>query len=178
MGAHIIVAIPAETIATRVGELATQIGGSINGTPLSVIGMLTGAFVFTADLMRELHKVGVDASIDFITVESYGDGRTSAGEVTVVHEPRLNLVGQTVLIVDDIVDTGLTLRTMKERIEAIGAKRVLTCALLDKPVRRKVSHDPDYVGFTVENRFMVGYGLDIAGRYRGLPYIGYIGDVD
>ena len=162
----------AAAIARRVEALARDIAGDMPGEVL-VIVVLKGSFVFAADLIRALDRAGASPRVDFITLASYGAGTESHGEVELVRDISEEVAGRRVLLVDDIVDTGRTLKFAKEEMIRRGAE-VRTCLLLDKPARRAVGIEPDYVGFTIEDRFVVGYGLDLAHMYRGLPYIGVV----
>ena len=127
--------------------------------------------MFFADLVRELNRDGIHSRIDFTTMESYGKGTESSGAVKLVKEFNLDITGCDVLIVDDILDTGRTLTFAREYMMKKGANSVKTCVLLDKPSRRLVPIEADYVGFVIEDNFVVGYGLDYDSYYRELPYI-------
>jgi len=163
----------ADEIAARVETLAREIVADAPEDLLVVI-VLKGSFVFAADLIRALEQAGASAQVDFITLSSYGTGTQSSGTVTLAHDLNEDVTGRAVLIVDDVLESGRTLtfacRTLRER----GAASVKTCLLLDKPERRKVAIDADYVGFRIGDEFVVGYGLDLAHRYRGLPFIGLL----
>ena len=163
----------AAEIARRVDALAGEIARDIRGDLLAVV-ILKGSFVFAADLIRALERAGLSPQVDFITLASYGAGSESAGRVSLVRDLSEDVRGRTVLIVDDIVDTGRTLKFAREELLGRGAAAVRTCLLLDKRAKRNVAIEPDYVGFAIEDRFVVGYGLDLAHRYRGLPYIGVV----
>jgi len=169
--------ISRERIAERVHALASQIAVRHGGTredDLVVVALLKGAFMFASDLLRALDEIGVHPQIDFLTVSSYGSGTESSGTVKVQSEPQSDLQGRDVLLVDDLLDSGRSLAFARGFIEERGARRVETCVLLDKPDRRVVDVRPDYVGFEIPNRFVVGYGVDWAERYRHLPYIGVV----
>lgn len=159
--------LTAEQIAVRVRELAAEIRRDLAGTRPLVLGVLKGAAFFTADLARALD---MDAEVDFIRARSYA-GTSSSGRVDVFDLERLALKDRTVLLVEDIVDTGATLLALLERLEAEGAGSVYVCVLLDKPFRRAVPVTPRYVGFTIADHFVVGYGLDYNEAYRTLPDI-------
>lgn len=163
----------AEQIAARVEELAGEIVAR-SGADLLVVVILKGSFVFAADLIRALERQGASARVDFITLSSYGDGTESSGRVVLTHDLSEDVSGQNVLIVDDILESGRTLdfacRTMQER----GAATVMSCLLLDKPEKRAVPIEADFIGFSIAPEFVVGYGLDLAHRYRGLPFIGRV----
>jgi hypoxanthine phosphoribosyltransferase len=136
-----------------------------------VIGILRGSFIFLADLVRELYVHGVRPRIDFMTLESRGAGVESTGSVLIRKDITVDVKGSDVLLVDDILDTGRTLRFARAHLAAKGARRVRIAVLLDKPSRRDVSLEADHVGFRVEDHFVVGYGLDYDSHYRELPYI-------
>src|SRR5262245_37791785 len=160
-------------IAARVDELARAIDGRIAGD-FAIVGLLVGSFVFVADLVRALSRIGRDPQVEFMRLASYGLGQESSGAVRLIGEFELDLAGRTVLLVDDIVDTGRTLLYARDLLRARRAVSVLTCALVDKPSRREVSIDADFVGFTIPDVFIVGYGIDYAQQYRHLPFIGKV----
>lgn len=164
--------LSSEDIARRVDELVLELGDTLGRSQNFVmIGILRGSFMFLADLVRDLHPHGLHPRIDFMTLESYGSGMESGGTVRIAKDITVDVTGAEVLLVDDILDSGRTLacavRLMKEK----GAARVMTCVLLDKPARRVLPFSADYVGFTVPDDFVVGYGLDYDNRYRELPYL-------
>ncbi|MBF0624844.1 MAG: hypoxanthine phosphoribosyltransferase [Magnetococcales bacterium] len=164
--------VPEDAIRTRVAALAAELATVLNGVSPLVVGLLDGAFVFTADLVRELARRQVPARVTFMSLASYGRSTRSRGTVTVIRDCAPDEVRQrTVLLVDDILDSGATLQFAHARLIAFGAARVITCVLLDKPSRRRVSFTPDFIGFTIPDAFAVGYGLDHAGEYRGLPWV-------
>ena len=167
------VVFDADTISRRVGELAAEISGRLTEDVL-VIVVLKGSFVFAADLLRALDRSGLQPRVDFISLSSYGTGTESSREVRLTRDLSEEVRGQTVLIVDDILDTGRTLAFAVDLIVARGASAVHSCVLLDKRERREVEVDADFVGFDVGNVFVVGYGIDLAHRYRSLPYIGAV----
>ena len=160
-----------ERIATRVDALVTAIAEGHGEDPLVLIGILRGSFIFLADLVRGLYRHRVPALVDFLTLESYGAGTASSGAVRLARDFEIDVTGQDVLLVDDILDSGRTLTFAVGHLRARGAARVRTCVLLDKPARRAVPCEADYRGFEIEDTFVVGYGLDYAGRYRELPHI-------
>jgi hypoxanthine phosphoribosyltransferase len=168
---RLTIAIRREQIAERIEWLVEEIAPSAGGEGFAMIGILRGSFMFLADLCRALHAHGVHPLIDFMTLESYYDGTESSGTVRIAKDCSTDLNGRRVLIVDDILDTGRTLATASDHLAAKGALSVQTCVLLDKPARRIVALEADYVGFTIEDRFVAGYGLDYAGHYRELPYL-------
>ncbi len=163
----------AAEIGARVGDLAGEIGETL-GADIIVVAVLKGSFVFTADLLRALHHHGVHPRIDFMTLSSYGTGTESSGEVTVTKDITDDVSGARVLLVDDILESGRTLAFARQLLLDRGAERVDLCVLLDKPEKRKVEIDADYVGFSIGDSFVVGYGLDYAHYYRELPYIGTV----
>jgi hypoxanthine phosphoribosyltransferase len=158
-------------IHRRVDELAVAITAAL-GREFVVIGVLKGSFVFLADLVRALHRNGAAPRIEFMRLASYGQSRQSSGEVLLLGDAPRDFEGRAVLLVDDIVDTGLSLSFGRRVLEERNASRVLTCALLDKPGRRKVDVAVDFVGFQIPDVFVVGYGIDYAEQYRCLPFIG------
>ena len=160
--------IEEDKIKKRVLELALEIKKDYKGKKPLFIGILKGAFIFLADLVR---FIDMDLEIDFLAVSSYGKFTESTGEVEILKDIRIPIKDRHVIIVEDIVDTGLTLKYIKDLLLSRGPKSLKICALLDKKERRKVDIDADYVGFTVPDRFLVGYGLDMAEKYRNLPYI-------
>lgn len=150
-------------IASRVKELAGLISRDYDGKKLLVVGILKGAVIFLADLVRNLT---VPVELDFMAVSSYGKASESSGVVRILKDLEHSLEGKDVLIVEDIVDTGLTLKYLKENLETRGPASLKICTLLDKPERRKVNVEVDYNGFTIPDEFVVGYGLDYQERYR------------
>ena len=162
-----------EQIARRVEALAGEIVARISGDVLVVV-ILKGSFVFAADLIRALEGKGAPARVDFITLSSYGEGTESTGRVVLTHDLSEDVNGQNVLIVDDILESGRTLDFACRMMDDRGAASVRTCLLLDKPDRRKVPIEADFTGFSIAPEFVVGYGLDLAHRYRGLPFIGRV----
>jgi hypoxanthine phosphoribosyltransferase len=163
----------AEQISRRVDELAREIAAYAS-RDVVIVAVLKGSFVFSADLIRALYREGLRPEIDFIFLASYGAGTASAGRVKVLRDVETELVGREVVIVDDILDSGRTLAFAKELLEDRGALSVKTCILLDKDVPRAVSIVPDFVGFRCPPVFVVGYGTDLAHRYRELPFIGQL----
>lgn len=164
--------IPPEDIQERLDVLAGEIVDDYAGKDLVLIGVLTGSFMLTADLARKLHD---RAAFAFVKVASYGDGTDSKGRTEAIKLfDDEHVSGRHVLIVEDIIDTGLTLETVINAVVDEGPASVQVLVLLDKPARRRVQVPIAYRGFTVPNRFVVGYGIDYAGRHRGLPYVGYI----
>lgn len=163
--------ITADDIARRVDELVTLMEPHCRAEKFVMIGILRGSFMFLADLVRDLYQHGVHPQIDFLTLESYGSGMESSGVVKVTKDITVDVTGAEVLIIDDILDSGRTLTFATNLLKKKGASRVLSCALLDKPERRAFPFQADFVGFTIPDHFVVGYGLDYDSRYRELPYI-------
>ena len=162
-----------EAIARRLGELAREIANE-RADNLMVVAILKGSFVFAADLIRALHGVGLAPEVDFMTLSSYRKARTSAGQVTILRDMDLDVRGRNVLIVDDVLDSGRTLAFAKDLIAARGAASIRSCVLLDKQAARAVAIEPDYCAFECPDVFVVGYGMDVAHRYRELPYVGRV----
>ncbi|MGE4220260.1 MAG: hypoxanthine phosphoribosyltransferase [Alphaproteobacteria bacterium] len=160
-------------LAGRLDALAAEILAAMP-PDLMLLTVLKGSFVFAADLARALYRRGGRPQIGFVRLQSYGRGTETSGEVRLIGEPPTDLAGRHVLVVEDIVDTGLSLDFALRLLAAQGPAVVRSCALLHKPSRRRVPRDPDFVGFPVPDLFVVGYGLDYAEDYRYLPYIGVI----
>jgi len=170
--APMTVMLTADEIQARVKSLADEIlAGYAADDDLHLVAVLKGAFLFLGDLIRAMSR---SVSVDFIAVSSYGKGTTSSGEVRLIKDLDSGLEGRNVIIVEDIVDTGLTLSYLQEILRARSPKTLRTACLLSKPSRRMVDVHVDYIGFTIEDRFVVGYGLDFAEKYRNLPYIGVL----
>ncbi len=164
------VVIRPEQIARRIRQLARQIQRDFGGKDLVVVSLLNGTVMFLADLVRHLNT---PLHLDFIGVSSYGSG-TESRELVYTKELRLDVKGRDVLLVDDILDTGKTLAHVLAKLRKLGPREIKTCVLLDKPERRIEPIEADYVGFTIPNLFVVGYGLDFAERYRNLPFVGVL----
>jgi hypoxanthine phosphoribosyltransferase len=163
------VLLDAETIQARVRELAREIEADYPGDDeIHLVGVLKGGFMFMSDLVRAM---STRVSLDFIAVSSYGAGTKSSGEVRLQKDLDTSLENRNVIVVEDIVDTGLTLKYLQEMLRSRAPKSLRTACLLSKPSRRKVEVPVEYVGFTIEDRFVVGYGLDYAEKYRNLPHI-------
>jgi len=167
--------LTADAIARRVAALGAEIAANIPEGQLTVIGVLRGAFIFMADLVRAIPR---PLRCDFLGVRSYGDATVSSGIVEITSDLLLPIADEHVLLVEDIVDTGLTLQYLKEILEARHPRSLGICALLSKPSRRRVDVKVDYVGFEVPDQFVVGYGLDAAQQHRHLPYIGVVDNGD
>ena len=164
---HAETLITADQIQKRVGEMAADIRRDFPDS-LHLVAVLKGAFMFLSDLVRYMDG---DVSLDFMAVSSYAKGTTSSGEVRLLKDLDTTLDGKNVVIVEDIVDTGLTLTYLQDILHARGPKNLRTACLLSKPSRRQVDVKVEYIGFTIEDRFVDGYGLDYAEQYRHLPYI-------
>lgn len=173
MPAKVTVLHDSQEIARRIDELADAIAATINGD-LLIIGLLKGSFIFVADLVRALDRAGLSPQVEFMGLSSYGSGTTSSGIVQITADLTADIAGRQVLVVDDIVDTGRTMMRIKNLLEERGAADVWTCTLLDKPSRREVDSHADFIGFSVDDVFVVGYGIDYAEQYRHLPFIGFI----
>ena len=164
--------ISAKSIAARIELLCQEIHDEFDGTDkLVVVGLLRGSFVFIADLVRELD---LPVEVDFLEVSSYGDGMESSREVRILKDLRGQIEGRDVLVVEDIVDTGHTLNHVTHLLETRNPKKLRTIALLDKPSRREVDFKSDWIGFSIPDEFVVGYGIDFAQRNRNLPFIGKV----
>jgi hypoxanthine phosphoribosyltransferase len=163
--------IDRETLAARVAELGTEISADYEGRDLLLIGVLKGAVFFMADLMRHLT---VPCEVDFMAISSYGDATDSSGIVRILKDLDINIEGRHVLVVEDIIDSGLTLSYLIRNLESREPATLEVCALLTKPSRREIDIPVRYVGFEIPNKFVVGYGLDFAERYRNLPYVGVL----
>ena len=160
-------------IAARVEQLASSIAATVNGDCI-IVGLLKGSFIFVADLARALSRHGLTPQIEFMQVSSYGDSKESSGTVRISGEPPASIAGNRVLLVDDIIDTGRTLHHTSKLLLELGAQQVWTCCLLEKPCRRQIDCNADFIGFEIEDVFVVGYGIDYAENYRYLPYIGVV----
>jgi hypoxanthine phosphoribosyltransferase len=159
-----------EAIQRRVDEIAADIEGEYSGEEVIVTGVLKGAAIFMSDLVRSIGR-SVDVRMDFIAVSSYGDSSTSSGVVKIVKDMDTYAEDKNVILVEDIMDTGLTLAYLREMFAARGPRTFKTCVLLEKPERKKADAILDYKGFTIPDAFVVGYGLDYAGKWRHLPDI-------
>ncbi|MCR4435150.1 MAG: hypoxanthine phosphoribosyltransferase [Clostridiales bacterium] len=155
-----------ETMRQKVKELGMQISRDYEGKDLILVCVLKGGFVFLADLMRE---ITIPVDMDFISVSSYGNSTKTSGVVRIIKDIDINVANKHILIVEDLVDTGLTLRHLKELFNTRGPLSVKICTALDKPSRRKVDIEIEYKGVVIPDKFVVGYGLDYAGKYRNLP---------
>jgi hypoxanthine phosphoribosyltransferase len=159
---------PRAVIQKRVQEMADQISKDYAGSDLVIIGILKGAFIFMADLIRMMN---IPSKVDFVRVASYGAGDQSFGKVVMTKDIETSIRGRDILIVEDIVDTGLTLQYLVDWLKERNPRSLKVCAFLDKRKRRKVSFEADYVGFTIDDGFVVGYGLDFNEQFRFLPEV-------
>jgi hypoxanthine phosphoribosyltransferase len=157
-----------ETLRSRVAELGAEVSADYHGRDLLLIGVLKGAVFFMADLMRHLT---IPCEVDFMAISSYGDSTDSSGIVRILKDLDINIEGRDVLVVEDIIDSGLTLSYLMRNLESREPATLEVCALLTKPARRQIDVPVRYVGFEIPDRFVVGYGLDFAERYRNLRYV-------
>ena len=162
------VLITREELAAKVKELGQRISKDYEGKELLLVGVLKGGFMFLADLVRE---ITIDVSIDFISCSSYGNSTVSSGIVRILKDIDYDITGKHVLLVEDLIDTGLTLTYLKDLFMAKHCASVKICTILDKPSRRKVDLQVDYQGIIIPDKFVVGYGLDYAEKYRNLPEV-------
>jgi hypoxanthine phosphoribosyltransferase len=160
-------------IAERVAEMGKEIARDFAGTEMIALCVLKGGVFFCTDLMRE---IPMDVALDFIQVSSYGSQKESSGVVTILKEPQLDMHGKAVLIVEDIIDSGLSMREVHRYIQGRGATMVRTATFLDKPAARKVDFTAEYVGFSIDPQFVIGYGLDFAEKYRNIPDVQVLSD--
>ena len=160
-----------EQIAKKVGELGKQISNDYAGKEILMIGVLRGAVLFMADLAR---AITVPVSLDFMAVSSYGSSTTSSGVVRILKDLDESVQGKHILVVEDIIDTGLTLNYLLDNLKSREPASIKLCTLLNKPDRRKATVNIDYNGFTIPDEFVIGYGLDYAEKYRNLPFIGIL----
>lgn len=165
------VLIDQDELSARIHALAQELRADLPSGQLHFVCVLKGAFLFLGDLVRATEG---QVSIDFMACSSYGGATSSSGEVRLTKDLDASIEGRDVIIVEDIVDTGLTLHYLQEILQARGPRSLKTACLLSKPSRRKIDVKVDYIGFTIEDRFVVGYGLDYAEQYRNLPYIGVL----
>ncbi|MES1989960.1 MAG: hypoxanthine phosphoribosyltransferase [Pseudomonadota bacterium] len=171
--AHIDVLINADQLSARVTQLAGEIVATMGPAPL-LIPVLKGSFIFAADLLRALHYAGAVPDMDFISLSSYGAGQSSRGEVVILRDTEAEIAGRDVLVVDDILESGRTLAFARDLMMARRAKSVMTCVLLNKPGKLAVRMKADFVGFECPDKFVIGYGMDVAHAYRQLPFVGAV----
>ncbi len=162
------VLISEEMIKQRTQELAKKISDDYRGKRLIMVCVLTGAMVFFADLIRQIN---IPVEVDTIVASSYGAGMTTSGSVRISKDIKYDISGKHVILVEDIIDTGVTLKTLTKMLATRAPESLKVCSLLDKPSRRKVDFEGDYVGFKIPDEFVVGYGLDYAEKYRNLPEV-------
>jgi hypoxanthine phosphoribosyltransferase len=167
------VLIDAGTLKERVAELGAEVSVDYQGRDLLLIGVLKGAVFFMADLMRRLT---IPCEVDFMAISSYGASTDSSGVVRILKDLDINIEGRHVLVVEDIIDSGLTLSYLMRNLESREPATLEVCALLTKPERREIDVPVRYVGFEIPNRFVIGYGLDVGERYRNLPYVAVLSD--
>jgi hypoxanthine phosphoribosyltransferase len=167
--AHVL--IDGETLHNRIVELGEEVSRDYTGREPLLVGVLKGAVFFMADLMRQLT---VPCEVDFMAISSYGASTDSSGVVRILKDLDINIEGRDVLVVEDIIDSGLTLSYLMRNLESREPATLEVCALLTKPERREIDVPVRYVGFEIPNRFVIGYGLDFAERYRNLPYVGVL----
>ena len=172
-GAVSEVLIDQDRLRARIAELGDEISADYAGRDLLLIGVLKGAVFFMADLMR---KLTVPCEVDFMAISSYGASTDSSGVVRILKDLDINIEGRDVLVVEDIIDSGLTLSYLMRNLESREPASLEVCALLTKPERRQIEVPVRYVGFEIPNRFVIGYGLDYAERYRNLPYVAVLRD--
>jgi len=172
-GKRVEVVFSAEVIEARLAELAREIADRDIERPL-VIAVLKGSFVFAADLIRALSRRGMTPEIDFLTLSSYRKGQQSSGQVTILRDLDLEVRGRNVILIDDILESGRTLAFAKDLLAARGAQRIYTCVLLEKKVERAVDVTADFCAFECPKVFVVGYGMDVAHRFRELPFVGHV----
>jgi hypoxanthine phosphoribosyltransferase len=168
---RIVSMLSAETIAARVKELGAEITKDYQGKSLVLVCVLKGSFIFASDLARQ---IDLPLRIDFLAVRSYGEGTETTGVVQIVNDLSKPIENEDVIIVEDIVDTGLTIAHLMDLFRTRKPRSIKVCSLLHKPARARVSVKVDYLGFTIEDKFVIGYGLDFAEKYRNLPYVGVV----
>ena len=173
LAARVRVLFDEEAIARRNGEMAASIRDAV-APDFLVVAVLKGSFMYAADLIRSLHRVGATPQVEFIHLSSYREGTVSSGNVTIYRDVESSVRGRDVLLVDDILESGRTLVFAKDLLMARGARRVFVTVLLEKPGKRAVEIEADFVGFTCPDVFVVGYGMDIAHSYRQLPFVGVV----
>jgi hypoxanthine phosphoribosyltransferase len=167
------VLIDTDALSARIAELGTEISSDYGGRDLLLIGVLKGAVFFMADLMR---KLTIPCEVDFMAISSYGASTDSSGVVRILKDLDINIEGRHVLVVEDIIDSGLTLSYLMRNLESREPATLEVCALLTKPDRREMEVPVRYIGFEIPNRFVIGYGLDFGERYRNLPYVAVLSD--
>ena len=171
MSDRISVLIDEEKVDSRVKEIARQISRDYKGEEVHLICILKGSLFFTADLAK---RIECPVTLDFMSVSSYGDGTESSGRIKIIKDLDDNIAGKNVIVVEDIIDSGRTLSFLMEMLKVRGPKSLKLCTFLNKPERRVVDINVDYTGFDIPDKFVVGYGMDYAQKYRSLPYIGVV----
>lgn len=171
MADRISVLIEEEKVQSRVNEIARQISRDYKDEEVHLICILKGSLFFTADLAKRIES---PVTVDFISVSSYGDGTESSGRIKIIKDLDDNIAGKNVIVVEDIIDSGRTLSFLMEMLKVRGPKSLKLCTFLNKPERRVVDVAVDYIGFDIPDKFVVGYGMDYAQKYRALPYIGVV----
>lgn len=171
MGETIRVMYTEEQVVSKINELAERINADYKEEPVTVVCILKGAAPFACDLMKRLT---MPVTVDFMMVSSYGDGTVSSGNLRIKKNLEEDIVDKNVIVVEDIVDSGRTLKYLKQDLKDRGAKSVRLCTLLSKPARHEVEVEVEYIGYEIPDEFVVGYGLDYAQKYRNLPYIGIV----
>lgn len=174
---HLRVLKSADELQIRIGELGTRITQDYAGKNLVLIGILKGAFVFLADLSRQIGKE-VSVTVDFMRMSSYGDQKTSTGVAQILSDLSQSIEGKDVIIVEDIIDTGQTIHFLLENLKTRNPVSIHVCSLLFKPSRKVVPIEIKYLGFTIPDIFVVGYGMDHMGKYRNLPFIGSFSELE
>ncbi len=160
-----------EELSARVRELGAQITKDYEGKSPLLVGVLKGSFVFMADLVR---AIDLPCELDFMVVSSYGSGTKTTGAVQIIKDLQVDIAGRDIIVIEDILDSGMTLSYLSGILSERGAASIKICTLLDKPARRVADVTPAYKGFTIDDKFIVGYGLDYAEKYRNLPFIGVL----
>lgn len=171
-GKSIEILFSEEDIARRNHMIANEIAEK-KPDNLLVLPILKGSFIFAADLIRNLHKAGVGSAVEFITISSYGAGQES-GEIKLLHDFDSDIKGRDILLIDDILESGKTLKFVRDLLKNRGAGRIFIAALLDKAMRRQVAIEADFVGFPCPDKFVVGYGMDAGHEFRQLPFVGVL----
>ncbi len=166
--------ISAQELAKRIKEIGETITRDYEGKSLHMIGVLKGSFLFMADLVRAIDPMKVHLTCDFLTISSYGDATKTTGEVKLVADLTTSISGRNIMVVEDIVDTGLTLHYLIENLRTRQPQEIKLCSLLHKPAGKRVDVPIDYLGFEIPDKFVVGYGLDDRQEMRGLPFIGHV----
>lgn len=172
-GQRISTLFSADQIARRNRELSVAIAEQAGHSPL-VVAILKGSFVFAADLIRALHDAKVTPEVDFMSLSSYRENTQSSGQVTVLRDIEADVKDRSVVLVDDILESGRTIAFARDLLMARGAAGVFSCVLLDKPGKRAVAFDADFVGFSCPDQFVVGYGMDVGNAFRELPFVGVV----